>query len=141
MNLILFGYKGAGKTHFGKLLSLETKRPFIDTDELIVEMAGKPVREIYLENEKKFRAIEKEALQKLNGITNTIIAVGGGTVLDPENVAFLQSLGRMIYLRSTPKNDGPFFDPARELIYRAIPATCIDVDTDVLAQLRKIDGL
>ena len=37
MNIILFGFKSCGKTHFGKKLSFQLSRPFIDTDQMIEE--------------------------------------------------------------------------------------------------------
>src|SRR5690348_12190587 len=97
MNLLLFGFKASGKTHFGKLLAHEMHRPFIDTDDLIVALYKKKtdkqrnIRQIYQElGEMPFRALEKEALQHLKDVTRSIIALGGGAVLDPKNVEFLQ---------------------------------------------------
>src|SRR5690606_15787902 len=107
MNFILFGFKGAGKTHFGKLLSYQMHRPFIDTDDLIVELYAKQtgthrnIRQIYKElKDAEFRKLEKQALHLLTNIENSIIAVGGGLVLDPENVERLQKIGSLIYLKA-----------------------------------------
>ena len=166
MNLILFGFKGCGKTHFGKLLSIEMHRPFIDTDDIICQLYGGKhrVRDIHSKlGEQKFRALEKEALQKLVGITDSIIALGGGAVLDPENVEFLQKIGALVYLHASPellrkrllagelpsfldKNDpeGSFLRMIHERapVYSSIPARRIDLENldeaGVLAALRAI---
>lgn len=166
MNVILFGFKGAGKTHFGKLLAQNLHRPFIDTDDLVVELSNqrKNIREIHQSlGEEAFRKLEKQALQALKQVENAVIAVGGGTVLDPENVAFLQKVGALIYLKVGAdklkirllQGELPSFldkkDPEgsflrmiheREPIYRSIPARCIDTDAldeaGVLAALSAI---
>ena len=41
----------------------------------------------------------KQVIQALADFQNCVIATGGGTVLDPENVAVLKKLGKIFYLR------------------------------------------
>lgn len=95
MNWILFGFKGAGKSYFAKRLGL----PYIDTDNLIEKKEQMSVRDLVLQKgEDYFRQVEKEIVVSLN-VTKTIIAVGGRTVLDSENLAILQKLGTLIYLK------------------------------------------
>ncbi len=91
MNLILFGFKGSGKTHFGKLLAQKMHRRFIDTDDWIDELYAKKTgqhtsnREIYIQlGPAAFRALEKEVVKSLTSIKDAIVALGGGAVLDPE---------------------------------------------------------
>ncbi len=170
MNLILFGFKASGKTHFGKLLAMKMHRPFIDTDDLILELYAKEsgkrrtMREIYAElGQDQFRAFETSALHLLKHIADSIISLGGGAVLNPENVEFLQTVGTMVYLKTSPeklkerifKNELPsFLDPKdpegsfyrmvqeRDPIYRSIPALTVDTDAldeaGVLAALNSI---
>lgn len=170
MNLILFGFKSSGKTHFGKLLSHKMHRPFIDTDDLIIELYKKETDkqrncpQIHKElGESAFRALETRALHNLKNVKSAIIALGGGAVLDPENVLFLQSIGELVYLKASPeklkerifqrelpsffdKNDpsGSFHQmiQEREPIYRSVSARCIDTDAfdeaGVIAALKSI---
>lgn len=150
MNLILFGFKGSGKTHFGQLLALKMHRPFFDLDALLVELTGKKqtVKEMYIAlGSAGFRASESWAIQTLKNVENAIIAVGGGTVTNPENVEMLQKMGALIYLKTSAemikkrifKEDLPAFfdkkDPEgsflrmiheRDPIYRSIPARVVD---------------
>lgn len=110
MNLILFGFKASGKTHFGKLLSQKLQRPFVDTDPLVIELYGRaaPISEIYQTlGEKAFRALEKKTLPILQGLQNTIISVGGGFVLDPDNVEKLKTLGELVYLKASLEKLAP----------------------------------
>lgn len=170
MNLLLFGFKASGKTHFGKLLSHELNRPFIDTDHLIIELYKKDtdtkrtIQQIYQElGEARFRSLEKRALKLLKSFDNSIIALGGGAVLDRENVEFLQTVGTLVFLKASAetlkkrifRDELPVFfdrkDPERsfyemiqerEPIYRSIPAQTIDTDAldeaGVIAALRSI---
>jgi shikimate kinase len=152
MNLILFGFKGAGKTHFGKLLSIKMHRPFIDTDDLLQELyakrtgSRKNIREIYKTlKEEGFRLLEKEALHLLKDLKDTIIALGGGVVLDPTNIELLETIGTLVYLKASPaklksriRDELPAFANSeeaflqifheREPIYRSIRAHTIDTD-------------
>ncbi len=163
MNLILFGFKGSGKTHFGKLLAKELGRRFIDTDDLLIELDGKKrtAKEIYAElGEKGFRELEKRTVHSLKGVENAVIALGGGAVLDPESVDFLLKLGEMIYLDAPPdtlkkrifRDELPAFMNGtddflriyqeRRPIYESIPARRIRTgeldEAGVLAALRSI---
>lgn len=74
--------------------------PYIDTDELIEKKTGLTRREI---NQKfgtsYFRKLEKETILNLHP-QNSIIALGGGSVLDPDNVEHLKQIGRLIYLKA-----------------------------------------
>lgn len=127
MNIILFGFKKCGKTYYGLKLAQKLHMKFIDTDLLIEELYEKihhkalPYREIAKKHGFPFfRSLEKHAVDALAQEKNTIISLGGGVLLDPENVERLQKVGTLIYLK-TPKEvlkqrilsqDPPaFFDP------------------------------
>ena len=150
MNLILFGFKGCGKTHFGKQLAEKMKRPFFDTDEIISARFSLPCRDLYRKiGEEAFRLLEREAIRSLIHVQNAIIAVGGGAVLDPENVKILRRMGRLVYLEvnlETVKKRvvdfavGPLDEVYRQRkpIYESISAHRICVDReDAMAQLEE----
>ena len=103
MHLILFGFKGVGKSTLGKQVSTRLKLPFIDTDELLCIKHGcASVRLLYQQvGEQTFRAFEKETVFSLKNIPPSLIALGGGTVLDEESVAFLKMLGKLVYLKAS----------------------------------------
>lgn len=95
-NIILIGFKSAGKTTLGKKIAERMNLHFIDTDDLI----AKNNREFYLQfGPAAFREIEKEVIRALAEFQNTVIATGGGVILDPENIAILKKLGKLIYLQ------------------------------------------
>lgn len=106
-NLILFGYKSCGKTYFGKLLAEKTGLPFIDTDELIEQLFFQRFQEhgncraISLKlGEEGFRVLEREVIGSLPDMPKSIIALGGGAVLDSGNCMKLKQIGRLVYLET-----------------------------------------
>ena len=62
--IVLIGYRCTGKTSLGKRLALRLGLPFIDTDTLGEQRAGKTIREIVAESGWAFfREREREANQ------------------------------------------------------------------------------
>lgn len=102
-NVILFGFKASGKTYFGKLLALKMGMPFLDTDDLIIHQYQEKssISEIYQElGEKKFRDLESKVILSLQPKKSSVIALGGGGVLNEISLSHLKKLGRLIYLKS-----------------------------------------
>jgi shikimate kinase len=79
--VVLVGPPAAGKTTVGRLVAQRLGVDFTDADDLVVERAGKPVSEIFVdEGEDAFRALEAAAVAE--GLTRSgVLALGGGAVL------------------------------------------------------------
>ena len=101
MNIVLFGMMAAGKTTVGERLALAMRRPFVDTDRLIVERYGEITEIFQTRGEGYFRVLEGEIVKELVQKDGQVIAVGGGLVLSEENVSLLKRNGKMVYLRGT----------------------------------------
>ena len=100
-NIVLIGFMGSGKSSIARELSHALGYPMVDTDALIVEQAGKPIRKIFEdEGEDAFRDLESTILRNLEGSqpTRRIIATGGGVILRPENREILRRLGFVVWL-------------------------------------------
>jgi len=99
-NIVLTGMPSSGKTTVGKALAEMLGRPFIDTDAVIVERAGKPITEIFAElGEAGFRNLETQAVKDVaNTHTGAVIATGGGAILQDVNVRALKRTGRLYFL-------------------------------------------
>jgi len=98
-NLILIGYRAAGKTAVGERLAEKLGVPFCDTDEVISRRTGKTVREIVAE--KGWEAFRKEERIVIKGLTfmqGSVIALGGGALMNPENLELLKGKGIFIWL-------------------------------------------
>lgn len=81
MSIALIGAPGAGKSTVGKRLARRLGKSFVDVDNRIEEIVGKPVSEIFAdEGEAHFRALEQEATLELLE-TYDVVALGGGAVM------------------------------------------------------------
>jgi shikimate kinase len=97
--LVLMGFMGTGKSEVGRRLAQRLGRAFVDTDRLVEERAGKRIATIFAEDgEPAFRTLERAAVAEAAGRGGSVVAVGGGTVLDPENVRCLRAAGVLVYL-------------------------------------------
>lgn len=110
MNVVLIGFRGAGKTTVGKILSQRLGKEFVDADEYLERKEGKTIKEIFaVGGEKLFRQIESLVIAELSLLDNKIIATGGGVILRDENVKNLKQNGVIIFL-----------DAGAETLYRRI---------------------
>jgi shikimate kinase len=97
------GFMGTGKSEVGRRLAQRLGRSFVDTDQVIEERAGKRIAAIFGdEGEPAFRALEREAVADAASRAGAVIAVGGGAVLDPENVSLLRDAGLLVHLTARP---------------------------------------
>lgn len=103
-NVILTGFMGTGKTSLGKLLATRLGRPFVDIDKKIEDEANLSIPKIFEEfGEEHFRALEKSAVKELSERRGLVIATGGGTIKDEENLQLLKNSGVMICLTTEPE--------------------------------------
>ena len=101
MNIFLIGYRCTGKTSVGKHLSQTIDWPFTDTDDEVIQDAGQSIANIVNdEGWEGFRHRECEVISRLCRQNHQVIATGGGVVLDPRNVACMQSSGYVVWLRA-----------------------------------------
>jgi shikimate kinase len=104
MRVILAGFMGTGKTEVGRRLARSLGWTFVDTDALVESAAGRSVSAVFAEEgEPAFRAREREAVAHACGLTTTVVAVGGGALLDPENRRRLLEAGPVVCLRASPR--------------------------------------
>jgi shikimate kinase len=95
MSIILIGMPGSGKSVIGEELSAKINKPFIDTDDLIVSFADKPVKDLIGEN---FLLVETNAIKTIPVDFDGVIATGGSVVYSEDAIQFLKTLGEIIYL-------------------------------------------
>ena len=99
-NIVLIGMPGCGKSTIGSLLAEKTGRRFVDADETIISLAGKPIPRIFAEDgEEIFRAWETKALEQLGKQSGLIIATGGGCVTRERNYPLLHQNGTIFWLQ------------------------------------------
>lgn len=107
-SIVLMGPPGAGKSTVGKYLAREMGLQLIDSDRVIEEREGRSISEIFLsDGEEGFRNIEKEVVLEILSADNSIIALGGGSILDVDVQKKLSSFERVIFLDVSISNAAP----------------------------------
>ena len=105
-SIALIGFMATGKSTVGKALKeyLGIDYKFIETDQLIIEMAGKSIQNIFSEDgEEKFREYEIEACKKAANFKKAVISCGGGIVLNKANIENLKKTCHIVLLTASPK--------------------------------------
>jgi shikimate kinase len=101
MNIILIGYRGTGKTAVGKALSRKLGRPFYDADVFLEEKLDRTISDMVAQDGWAFfRAREKETIRELSALEQSVIATGGGAVMDKDNVDCLANNGLFVLLKA-----------------------------------------
>ena len=103
-NLIITGFMGTGKSSIGAAVARRLDRPFVDMDAVIEQRAGKSIRQIFEEEgEAVFRGLETDLCRELAQQRDTVIATGGGALVDPVNRQLLSESGVVICLTAAPE--------------------------------------
>ena len=101
-HLVLIGLMGAGKTTVGRECARRLGRPFVDTDDLVVDVAHMTVEAIFAERgESEFRRLERGVVADVCASPEPlVVACGGGAALDPDNRRALRAAGVVVWLRA-----------------------------------------
>ena len=156
VNLYLVGFMGTGKTTVGRAVAHRIGFHRLDSDHEIERLQGKSIPEIFArEGEPAFRAMEREFIEHGHPATRTLVACGGGLVVQPGMLEMLKGKGVVICLhasvesilaRTARQRNRPLLDvedpearirtlyAAREPIYRA-SGTLILTDSRPLADI------
>ena len=102
-NIALIGFMGTGKTAVGQALADKLGMQFIELDSLIERKAGMSIPDIFEQDgEITFRELEIEVTSEVAGESYSVIACGGGLVLNKINIDRLRENAIIIYLTATP---------------------------------------
>ncbi|NLY87408.1 MAG: hypothetical protein GX083_02520 [Clostridiales bacterium] len=102
LNIVAIGMPGSGKTTILRRFAYEFGLDFYDTDLETEKKMGEKISKV-LEDESKgeeyFRPIEKEVIKAVSQRCGTVIATGGGSIMNPINRDMLRSNGIVIYIK------------------------------------------
>lgn len=102
-NIVLTGFMGVGKTQVGKRLAQLLEMDFFDTDIAIEEAVGMKIPEIFRRyGEERFRDEETATIRQAADEYSCVIATGGGSVLNADNLKVLREKGIIILLSAQP---------------------------------------
>lgn len=106
----LVGFMGAGKTTVGRSLAERMGWRFVDLDDRVEARERRTIAHIFRDSgESAFRQAEAEALLELLaeiGVgTNTVIALGGGAFVQPENANAIRRSGIPVAFLDAPVDE------------------------------------
>ena len=101
MNIVLVGYRAAGKSTLGQLLSNALDMPFLDIDRGIEQRIGKQtLTEFYREvGEEGFRPIETDVVVEMCSSNRAVIAFGAGSLTRKRNQQAATENSLVVYLQ------------------------------------------
>jgi len=115
--LVLVGMMGAGKTTVGRRLASQLGFEFVDSDAEVEKAAGMPIPEVFeVHGEAEFRAGEARVMARLLKKPRTVIATGGGVLLNDETreriatgavSVWLKADVELLYSRVSRRNSRP----------------------------------
>jgi shikimate kinase len=80
--VVIVGMPASGKSTVGSHVAEALGVPFYDADDVIEARTGKLIREIFSDDgEEAFRAIEEQVVLELLGTDDSVVSLGGGSVL------------------------------------------------------------
>ncbi len=107
-SIVFVGPPSSGKSTVGRALAQKLNRNFVDTDAVIEETTGKKIADIFLINgEEEFRRIEREVVLSALQSQDSVISLGGGSVLDEDVQSALSTLPEVIFLDVSISNAAP----------------------------------
>ena len=97
-SIALAGFMGVGKSSVGRLLAAVLDRPFYDTDDHVEETTGRAIDSFFPDEEPLFRQCEAEAVADLLARSASVIALGGGVLLNESSRRLLRARTLLVHL-------------------------------------------
>ena len=102
VNLYLVGFMGTGKTTIGRIVAHRLGFALLDSDHEIERIQGKTIPQIFSEQgEPAFRAMEKSFVEGGHPAKRTVVACGGGLIVQPGMLEKVQALGVVVCLHAS----------------------------------------
>ncbi len=102
VNLYLVGFMGTGKTTVGRAVAQRLDFACIDSDQEIERATGRTISEIFAQaGEPAFRQMERDFVATGHPETRTVVACGGGLVVQPGMSEALHRRGVVICLHAS----------------------------------------
>lgn len=102
VNLYLVGFMGTGKTTVGRAVAQRMGFQLLDSDHEIERQQRKTIPEIFAQDgEPAFRALERAFIEGGHPAQRTLVACGGGLVVQPGMLALLKTKGVVVCLHAS----------------------------------------
>jgi shikimate kinase len=150
--IVVVGFMVAGKSTVGRLLAAKLALPFTDSDQVIEERAGKPIRQIFADaGEPVFRELEHSVVAALLAGPDAVLALGGGAPGHPATRALL-AIVPVVYLRvgyaealtrvggdtgrpMLARPDVEALHAERQAVYASVATVTVDTDGRLLDEI------
>ena len=142
-SIVLVGMMGAGKSSIGRRLSARLGIPFVDADAEIESAAGMTIPEIFAKHgEGYFRAGEARVIARLLDNGPSVLATGGGSIMDQNTRDLIRIKGISVWLkadievlmkRTKRRNDRPLAEKIKDLLPLREP---VYAQSDITVQSR-----
>jgi shikimate kinase len=102
--IFLIGFMGSGKTTLGRKLAAKMGYEFIDLDHKLEQQVELSIAEYFsLFGEDAFRKLESEVLKNTIYPGKAIVSTGGGLPCYFDNMDWMNTHGRTVYIKLAPK--------------------------------------
>jgi shikimate kinase len=102
VNLYLVGFMGTGKTTVARAVGHKLGFQVIDSDHEIEKLKGKSIPDIFAQDgEPAFRRFERDFIEHGHPMDRTVVACGGGLVVQPGMLEQLKIRGVVICLHAS----------------------------------------
>jgi shikimate kinase len=102
--IFLTGFMGSGKTTLGRKLATRLGYSFMDLDHILEAQAGMTIAEYFsAHGEDAFRKLESAILKQTEYPANAVISTGGGLPCFFDNLDWMNSHGKSVYIKLSPK--------------------------------------
>ena len=104
-NIVLIGMPSSGKSTVGKELAKKLAKNFFDSDTEIEKITNMKIPDIFKTyGEKHFRELEAKVIANLSLKQSSVIATGGGVILNNRNVELLKENSFVVFLDRNIEN-------------------------------------
>ncbi|MDB5032372.1 shikimate kinase [Mucilaginibacter sp.] len=104
MRLFFIGFMGCGKTTWSRKLAAHLGYEFMDLDHMLEEKAGMTIAEYFTAHgQDAFRELESKILKETAYPENAVVSTGGGLPCFFDNMEWMNTNGKTIYIKLSPK--------------------------------------
>jgi shikimate kinase len=112
--IFLVGFMGCGKTTWAKKLAAKLECDFMDLDHVLEAKVRMTIPEYFsAHGEAAFRELESDVLKNTPYPANAIVSTGGGLPCFFDNMDWMNSHGKSIYIKLSPKTLGDRLENAK----------------------------
>jgi shikimate kinase len=104
MKIFFVGFMGCGKTTWSRKLATRLGYEFVDLDHILEEKAGMTIAEYFtVYGQDAFRQLESKILKETPYAENSVISTGGGLPCFFDNMEWMNTHGKTLYIKLSPK--------------------------------------